>query len=201
MTMVAAAGAVAAQRHKRIVAADRLWSAYAQARGVRHRPGREGWAHTEMPRIDASVGNVAVALELIDDIWDPSAFVGVAMARPAVAIAGHVEARREGVLSRIAEMFGARDIALGDEPFDRAFVVKATDETAARTLLPTSVTSELLELEATFFAYDDGSENSSGAVVLAYLPFRTSEFAWIDRALAFVARVAQIRAESGAPYR
>jgi hypothetical protein len=197
---VIAAAAAAAERHKRIVIADRVWSAYAQAHGLHYRPGREGWARTEMPRLDGAVGNVAVALELVDDPWDPRAFVVAALARPVVPLVGHVEVHREGILSRIAEAFGAHDIAVGEDAFDRAFVVKATDESTARALLPPNVTRELLALGAKSFAYDDGSENSQGAIVVANFPFQTEDFGPIDRALAFVALVAQIRPASG-PYR
>ncbi len=196
----ATAAMAIAERHKRIVVADRVWGAYASARGMHYRPGREGWARTEMPRLDGAIGKVPVALELVDDLWDPRAFVAEAFARPVVPLAGHVEARREGIFSRIAELFGARDIALGEDLFDRAFVVSATDEGTARALLPAPVTSELLELGAKWFAYDDGTQNSHGAVVAATFPLRTEDFVPIDRLFALLARVAAIRAEDG-PYR
>jgi hypothetical protein len=178
--------------------ADAIWAPYAAARGMRYQPGREGWAHTEWPRIDGAIGTIAVGLQLMDDAWDVSAFLAAALARPAAPLKGHVEVSREGILSRIAKMLGAQDIVIGEQAFDRAYVVKATDESTARALLTPLVTREMLALEAKYLAYDDGTENSHGAVVVAYVPFTVIDFDSIDRRLALVAKLARAQEEHGA---
>jgi hypothetical protein len=195
--VMGAAAAAAAQRRERMATADKVWAPYAEARGMRYQPGRQGWAHVEWPRIDGAVGTTAVALELFEDGLDVNPFWAVALARPAVPRKGHVEVSREGLFSRIAKVFGAQDIVIGDEVFDRAYVVKATDEGSARALLTPSVTSEMLAIGAKYLAYDDGTENGYGALVVAHVPFAavSSE---IDRALAFVTEMARTRGDQGA---
>jgi hypothetical protein len=42
---------------------------------------------------------------------------------------------RRGVFSDIAKRFGMQDIEIGDEAFDRDFIVKASDESQVRSLL------------------------------------------------------------------
>ena len=138
----AAAAAAARRRRERMAIADKVWAPYAEARGMRYQPGREGWAHVEWPRIDGAMGTTAVALQLFEDGLDMDTFWAAALARPWMPRKGHVEVSREGVFSRIAKVFGAQDIVIGDEAFDRAYVVKATDETNARALLTPSVTRD-----------------------------------------------------------
>jgi hypothetical protein len=56
----------------------------------------------------------------------------------------------------------------------------------------------MLALEAKYLAYDDGTENSHGAVVVAYVPFTVIDFDSIDRRLALVAKLARAQEEHGA---
>ena len=90
----AAAAAAARRRRERMAIADQVWAPYAEARGMRYRPGREGWAHVEWPRIDGAVGTIAVALQLFEDGLDVNTFWAAALARPAVPRKGHVEVAR-----------------------------------------------------------------------------------------------------------
>jgi hypothetical protein len=178
---------------------DQIWSAYANARAMRYQPGRASWAAPLMPRLDGHVGVIAVALQLLDES-DSNRFWAGAIARPSVPLRGHVEGARTEIFDRIARLFGARGIAVGEDAFDRAFTVRATEESTARALLNAPITREMLELGAKYFAYDDGGGNGGGAVAVVYVPFEVHDFPAIDRALALVAAIAQT-APAGGAYR
>ncbi len=51
---------------------------------------------------------------------------------------------RKGIFSGIAKKLGMQDIEIGDEPFDRDFIIKANDEGRARQLLLHTRVRELL---------------------------------------------------------
>ncbi len=51
---------------------------------------------------------------------------------------------RKGIFSGIAKKLGMQDIEIGDEPFDRDFIIKANDEGRARQLLLHAKVRELL---------------------------------------------------------
>lgn len=52
---------------------------------------------------------------------------------------------RRGFFSDIAKRFGMQDIEIGDEAFDRDFIIKATDESKIRELLANPHLRELLD--------------------------------------------------------
>lgn len=54
---------------------------------------------------------------------------------------------RRGVFSDIGKWFGMQDIEIGDERFDRDFIIKGTDETRVRTLLSAPRLRELIALQ------------------------------------------------------
>jgi hypothetical protein len=52
---------------------------------------------------------------------------------------------RRGFFSDVAKLFGMQDIEIGDEAFDRGFIVKATDEAKIRQLLSNPRVRELID--------------------------------------------------------
>lgn len=51
---------------------------------------------------------------------------------------------RRGVFSDLAKLFGMQDIEIGDEAFDRDFIIKATDDSKVRELLANEHLRELI---------------------------------------------------------
>lgn len=64
---------------------------------------------------------------------------------------------RRGLFSDIAKRFGMQDIEIGDETFDREFIIKATDQSRVRELLANEKLRELLGRQKTlhFSVKDD----------------------------------------------
>ena len=194
--VAAAAGAAAAMRQA-ILTADAAWEPYARARDMHHSAGRIGWAHAQWPRVDGVFEGVAVALELVGR---SGGYHTGALAVPIAAVQGNVEVTREGVIAKISKVFGAQDIIIGDDAFDRAFLVKSTSEAAVRALLSARVRSEMLELGVDRVIYDDGSEHEHVPMVLFEIPVILTEPQLLDRALRAAVEIAQTRMQE-APYR
>ena len=64
---------------------------------------------------------------------------------------------RRGLFSEIAKWFGLQDIEIGDESFDKDFIIKGTNEAQVRTLLLNPRVRELIALQPdiTFTVKDD----------------------------------------------
>jgi hypothetical protein len=182
--------AVAAAQRQAMLAADAAWEPYAMQRGMQHRSGRMGWAHTQWPRVDGGLEGVAVAIELVPR--NSGVHTAVLAALPA-PMEGNVEVTREGLFSKIGKLFGAQDIVLGDGAFDRAFLVKGTSELTVRALLSVAACTELLSLGADRLAYDDGSEHKHVAMVVMEIPSVVQSAEHLDRALRIVVEMSRTR--------
>jgi len=192
--MIAAAAAAQA-RARAMARADQAWAPYARARGMAHRPGRQGWAHEEMPRLDGVIDDVRVAIELVASA---SEYETIALAATEAPLPGHVEVTREGLVAKLTKAFGAQDVVLGDDPFDRAFLVKAAPPDIAPQLLVADVRSELLALPTTRLAYDDGSEHSHPAMVVFAVGALVEAPGILDRMLRVVTTFARQRLATSA---
>jgi len=197
MVKAAAGAAAAAAMRQAVLTADTAWEPYALARNLRHAAGRIGWGHTQWPRVDGRISGIHVALELVPG---SGGYQTAAIAAPLDAMQGNLEVTREGVIAKISKVFGAQDIALGDEAFDRAFLVKATSEAVARAVLSAEVRREMLAMAAERVVYDDGSEHRHVAMVLFEVPRILQEAQEIDRALGAAVEIARARVQQ-APYR
>ncbi len=124
----------------------------------------------------------------------------VILAAPVAPIQGNLEITREEFLAKITKVFGAQDVVLGDEAFDRAYLVKATPEILARALLTDGVRRDLLAVEACRLAYDDGSHHRQGAMVVLEVPGVIAEPTSLDRLLGLVVEIARARLPE-VPYR
>lgn len=107
-----------------------------------------------MPRVDAMLDGISVALELTDVL------ATAAIAIPPHPLAGNVHVTWEGPVSKIAKLFGAQDITLGDPDFDPKFMVKATNPDVARNLLTPAIRSQMLAVGVTELAYDDATTHA-----------------------------------------
>jgi hypothetical protein len=195
MVMVGPIIAAAAARARAMTQADRAWGPYARSRGMAHRPGREGWAHVQVPRLEGMIDDVPVAVELVLGTSDHQT---VALAEPAAAVPGHLEVTREGLVAWLTKAFGAQDVVLGEDAFDRAFLVKATPPELAHRLLVPEVQAEMLALPTTRLAYDDGSEHSHRAMVVFAVGALVESPGILDRMLRLVCTLARVRMATSA---
>jgi hypothetical protein len=164
---------------------------------MQFRPGRVGWAHGQWPRVDGVIDRLPIAFELgSGDRGVNTVIVGT----PLAPINGNLEITREGFVAKIAKVFGAQDVVLGDEAFDRAYLVKAAPEMVAQALLTDSVRRNLLAVRASRLACDDGSHHQRGAMVVLEVPGVVAEPTWLDRLLAMVVEISRARLPE-VPYR
>jgi hypothetical protein len=196
---IVAATAVAAAAQRAMAEAmaktDRSWVPYAHQRGLSYRPGRQGWARVEMPRLDGVVDDVRVAVELWRDTGEVET---MAMAVAEAPLQGHLEVRREGLSAKLSKLFGAQDVVLGDEAFDAAFLVKAAPPQLAPQLLVPGLRAELLAFPTTYLAYDDGSEHSHPAMVAFAAGLVVEEPDVLDRMVRVVTSLARVRSATSA---
>jgi hypothetical protein len=157
-----------------------------------------GWARVQWPRIDAVFDRLPVALEIVPE---PLELATAALAVPLASMSGQLEITPEGWASHLAQLFGASDLQLGDEAFDRAYVVKTTDEALAHALLPVGVRAEALVLGCRRIVYDDGSEHGHPPLVMIELPGVVVNPEVLDRMMRLVALLARAQRTSDSPYR
>ena len=168
--------------------ADAAWRAYASSHAMQYQPPR-GWLHPEWPRAEGSLEGVAVAIEVAIHVThlDYSTACVAGMNGPAK---GDLEVSREGFSSKVARLWGAQDLVVGDDPFDRAFVVKATPTALAAELLAADVRAEMLALRADRLTYGNGEHGQRGLVVVEFMGV-VEDAGVLDRGLRLVAGLAR----------
>jgi hypothetical protein len=189
VAVAAATVANEARRNRAIQKAEAAWAPYAAAHGMTFEAAR-GWIRREWPRVEGTLGGAQVAIEMAVHAtdWDYStACVAATKAAPK----GHLELTREGIASRVAHLFGAQDIIVGDEAFDAAYVVKASPEPLALQLLTTAVRAELAALDVSRLTYGEGSV---GGLVVAEILGIVQSRDVLDRTLRLVAELADAMA-------
>ena len=113
-----------------------VWRAVAAKHGGAFTPGRDrtlGRDVIEVTRMD--VRCTISCYELTDLDGDGTTIYTSAQETARAPLKGQATAYPAGALSRFAQKLGAQDITLGDEVFDRRFVVKASDDEVARAVL------------------------------------------------------------------
>ncbi len=70
--------------------------------------------------------------------------VGITLVKPAP---GNIAIVRESMGTRLGKKFGTADVQLGNDEFDREFLIKTHDEAFARTLVNISLQNALLDLK------------------------------------------------------
>jgi hypothetical protein len=176
-----------AARNRAIRKADEAWRSYASSHNMTYQASR-GWLTLDWPRMEGVRGELNVAVEVatrITQLDRSTAF----LALPKAPVDGTVELTREGIASAVAKLFGAQDIELGDEAFDRAFVVKATSPELAHTLFPASIRRVLLELEIDRVVYEQGAAQACVAVERVGIVISPEE---LDRCLDVAAQIAHL---------
>jgi hypothetical protein len=73
----------------------------------------------------------------------------------------HMAIGREGILGKVAKAFGKQDIIIGDEEFDKMFLVRSNNESLARSVFPIGLRHKIVELgkkhsDFAFQVKDDG---------------------------------------------
>jgi hypothetical protein len=191
MVMSAATAAATAAQAERIQRANEIWGAYATARGYTARAGHTGWSRTVTPTVAGAAHGVSFAIEYL-----PDAQLTFAVAPPVAPLDGNVEVTPEGVGSKLAKLFGAQDIVVGHDAFDRNYLVKGNPEATAKRLLDKATCERLLAIDVARFAYDDGAgpKGRAGGLVmieLAGLVEKPSTLDAIVEAVVGIARVAR----------
>ena len=183
MANVAVAAIVNANVTALLARGNQAWGAFARERSLRFTPAVPGWMGAKsVLRIDGTQDGVAFALLLYPD--HVSQYFGTAiLAFPPSPVRGHLEVTRAGTFSRIATALGAQDLEVGVATFDAAFVVKATDASTARRLLPPELCAEVLALGAQFLGYDDGREPLHTAHAMLEISGVVTDAAILDRAI------------------
>jgi hypothetical protein len=185
------AAAAGAAHKKAIEDANAAWGAYAKTKGLNLRAGRMDNDVVEETRVDGKFDNVSVAFQLapVAQSWGITA-----VAVPLAPIALNLEITREGLFDKIAKVFGAKDLVLGDAAFDKAYMVSTTNE-SARDLLTKETRAEMLALDIATLAYDDGTTGENKPKLVVGVPRLITAEAELDRMLALLARLAKVRPE------
>lgn len=192
MSMGALAASAMEAASAEVKRANQIWDAFAKAQGYTMRAGHIGWSHALNPRIEALVEEVKVTIEyVITDLAGRT----VAMATPASPLVGHVEITPEGIGSRLAKLFGAQDLVMGHDAFDKKYVVKATKEETARALLDHATCDGLFRIDAARFTYDDGARGAGGGMVTIERPKVEDRDDALATMATLVARLAKITAK------
>lgn len=188
---VIAAAAAAAQKQA-AERADAAWAPFAKTRAMNFRASRVGLGEAILPRVGGNLDGVSVAFEMamVASDWGITA-----VSVPLAPVPVRVELGREGFLQKVAKVFGAQDIVLGDAPFDKAFMVRGTNDPGTHAVLGASTRSELLALDVSTLLYDDGSTKERGAVVVLGVPNVLVEAEALDRMLRLLVALAKTRAE------
>jgi hypothetical protein len=187
--IAAAAAAAQKQAHDK---ADAAWAPYAKSKGYTHRPSRTTPSHTDPARVSGTEDGVSIAFEIanFDGDWGTTA-----VAMPPAPVAVRLELAPEGIFQKFTKLFGAQDIQVGDAPFDKAYMIKGTDDPAAHLVLCESTRKAMLSLGVATFVYDDGSTKERPAVIIAGIPSLLTTTEQLDRLVAFLVGVAKIHPE------
>jgi hypothetical protein len=186
---IIAAAAAAAQKQA-MDAADAAWAPYAKSKGFTLRPSRSTPSGADPSRVSGKRDDVSVAFEVasIGGDWGITA-----VAMPLAPIAVRLELAPEGLMQKISKLFGAQDIVLGEEAFDKAYMVKGTNDAGAHAVLCAPTRSAMLSLGVSTFVYDDGSTKERPAVIIAGIPTIITATEQLDRMLDFLVAVAKIK--------
>jgi hypothetical protein len=188
--VIMAAAANAAHK-KAIETANEAWAPYAKANGLAMRVGRMESSVVEDPRVDGKFEGTSVAFQLaaIANAWGITA-----VAVPLAPIALNLEITREGLFDKIAKMFGAIDLVLGDEVFDAKYMVSTTSESARR-VLTAEARAEMLALDVATLVYDDGTIGEPKPKVVMGISRLLASTEELDRMLKLLVSVAKVRPE------
>jgi hypothetical protein len=148
--------------------------------------------------MDGVMEGLPVAVEIVPE---PAGLVTAALASPRISMLGHLEVTPQGGGSRIGQLFGTRAVQVGDEAFDRTYVVKTTDEALALTLLSPGAQAEALALGCRRLVYDDGSKHGHPPLVMIELPGVVVRAETLDRLLRCIIVLARAQLPSDCPYR
>ena len=109
-----------------------VWNLLAQQIGGEFRGG-EKW---KRPRVDVQVGEWIVTLDTFAVSTGKSTVVFTRLRAPFVNRDGfRFKITRSHLFTPVAKMLGFQDVEIGDETFDKAFVIKSNDESRVRTFL------------------------------------------------------------------
>jgi hypothetical protein len=189
MVMSAATAAVAAAQVEKIKRANEIWGAYATARGYTPRAGHTGWSRIVTPTLAGAADGLSFAIEYV-----PDAQITFAVAPPLAPLDGNVEVTPEGVGSKLAKLFGAQDIIVGHDAFDRKYLVKGNPEATAKRLLDARTCERLIAIDVARFAYDDGAgpNGRAGGLVMIELAGLVEKHSTLDAIVEAVVGIARV---------
>lgn len=184
VAVIAATAAQQARRRRSIEKAESAWGAYAKLRQLNYEQAR-GWLRRDWPRLEGERHGVQVALEVVTRAtqWDYGTAC-VAVLQPNAA--GTLEVVREGIASRIGVLLGGKDIIIGDDAFDRAFIIDGDPEGAAERILTPPTRKALTELQVERFTYGEVGEAGTKLVTAEFLGI-VDDHEKLDQTLKFLA--------------
>lgn len=185
------AAAAAAAQKRAADAADGAWGPFARAHGFEHRPSSigQGGGVERVPRVSGASDGVSIAFELsnMEGDWGMTA-----VAVPPSPVAVRVELAPEGLMQKLAKIFGAQDIVLGDAAFDKTYIVRGTTVEGARAVLTTPIRAEILAMNVATLVYDDGSTKERGPVVVLGVRALLTEHAALERLVRLLVALGKI---------
>ncbi|MBI5514277.1 MAG: hypothetical protein HY909_10940 [Deltaproteobacteria bacterium] len=140
----------------------RSWELFGQGRGLAFVPRSGPWYAQKPARLEGRLRDVPVTVDtFVVSTGKSSTTYTRVTAQDLVPQERYARVYREGALGALGDLLGFQDVAVGDEPFDRACVVKADDEAGARELLHKPLRDALLRwldagVQGGSFVYDRG---------------------------------------------
>ena len=108
-----------------------------------------GWWKT--PKVEAQVGQWTVTLDTYAVSTGKTTVVFTRMRAPYVNVDGfRFTVYRSGFFSELGKRLGMQDIEVGDQLFDRDFVIKGTDESKVRHFFANARVRELIQAQPKF---------------------------------------------------
>ena len=121
-----------------------LWQQLSDKLQGRHVPG----SFLKSEKVQASHGEWTITLDTYQEMVGKASITLTRLRAPYVNPDGfRFTVYRKGSFSDFAKWFGMQDVEIGDEAFDREFIIKGTDETKIRTLFLNPRIRELIALQ------------------------------------------------------
>jgi hypothetical protein len=122
------------QRHEN--ERSEIWRDFARQQGLTFYPASGSWLQRKPPRIEGTIQDVPVLIDtFVVHRGESSATYTRLTARSLSPVQASVKVYLEHLLSGLGKALGFQDVVVGDATFDNKCIVKANDESQAKTLL------------------------------------------------------------------
>jgi hypothetical protein len=112
-------------------------------------------------RVTGLIGRWKIILDTYNVSQDSSFFICIRVRAPFVNRDGfRCTIRRKGLLGNLRRLLGSRDIEVGDDGFDRAFIVEGSDAARVQALLANPVVRVMLQAQPKIYLLEVGGRQS-----------------------------------------